>query len=52
MSVFRARQGLFGEKAPTKKMGGLVVPQTHLKKVQNSGFFMSREVETGGARGD
>lgn len=27
------------EKAPTEKMGDIMVPQIHFKRTQNSGFF-------------
>ena len=39
MLKFGVRKGLFFEKVPTEKMGGLVVFQIHLKKVQTLGFF-------------
>lgn len=42
-SEFGVKKDLLIEKALTKKMGGLVVPQTHLLKVQNSGFFYLKE---------
>lgn len=35
----QVEQRFIDKKAPTKKMGGVVVPQTHLKKVQSAGFF-------------
>ena len=39
LSEFGVRKGLLIKKAPTHKMGALVSPQIHLKKVQILGFF-------------
>nr|KAF6474774.1 hypothetical protein HJG63_010931 [Rousettus aegyptiacus] len=39
MSEFGVRKGLLIKKVPTEKMGDPLVPQIHLKKIQNSAFF-------------
>lgn len=49
MSEFGVKKGLLIEKEPTKKMGDLKVLQTHLPKIQGSGFFNVREGKIEGA---
>lgn len=52
MSAFGVRKDLLITSVPAGKMGDLVVPQIHLKKVQVQASFMSMEGEMGGAKGD
>lgn len=39
MSEFGVRKILLITKTPTEKIGALVVPQIHLKKVKSSAFY-------------
>lgn len=52
MSEFGVRKDLLIISVPTEKMGDLVVPQIHLKKVQVQASFMSMEGKMGEAKGD
>lgn len=45
MSEFRVRKILLITKAPTEKIGALVVLQIHLKKVKSLGFYYARQRE-------
>lgn len=45
----QGEESLIDKKAPTEKMGDLVVPQIDLKKVQSSGFFYVKGGEMRGA---
>lgn len=47
MLEFGIRKGLLIKKAPTEKMGDLVMPQTHLRKEQSSVFLYVKGRENG-----